>query len=463
MAKTRVLSFIAPIYSIILFIVGSSVMNRHSAGNERSLLVNHPNITQRRKTTSSTKLSQLFGKESENERLNSLLNGLDELSIASRLITKTAEAQRRGTDQLARWAHKSKNAAIDDVMQKTNQIFHMYADKQAQFARDYEHFLMQLRKIIESEKMVKECEAEVKILSEKEKKIKKELQKGGKKMVKECEAEVKILSEKEKKIKKELQKGGSLFSKKKNSDILILKEQLDRTMLDKQLCERKLQETRAEAEVIKMFRFRHGMMGIADSYRNLATNTQAMFDCHREITEMVPAISTQDVNTMFYEGIPVTRERMENLRRSLDSELPIVYNPPSARRSEPIRSYRNENYGNNNMGTPPPPYTPTAPLQTEFNDSRIIQRIDETPRRLPQRRRYEINSNIITCNPGGLSSSSSSDESSPSNIPQPRLYPSLDEPDSCPLKNYGLINRPAYDSCPLKNYGLINRPAYGVH
>lgn len=98
-------------------------------------------MTHRRRTTGSTKISSLFTKESESNRINSLLNGLEDLSIISKLTTKSAEAQRRGCDQLAKWAHKSRNAAIDDVMQKSNQIFHMFAEKQIQFAKDYDHFL----------------------------------------------------------------------------------------------------------------------------------------------------------------------------------------------------------------------------------------------------------------------------------------------------------------------------------
>lgn len=56
-------------------------------------------------------------------------------------MTKITESQRRGVESLAMWAHNASNAAIDDVMQQTRQLYEIFIDKELQFVRQYMHYV----------------------------------------------------------------------------------------------------------------------------------------------------------------------------------------------------------------------------------------------------------------------------------------------------------------------------------
>ena len=58
------------------------------------------------------------------------------------MTTKTAEAQRKGADALAKWAERTNNNAMADGVGWSSQLLRMYADKQSAFAKDFEHFLL---------------------------------------------------------------------------------------------------------------------------------------------------------------------------------------------------------------------------------------------------------------------------------------------------------------------------------
>ncbi|KAK6109490.1 hypothetical protein QQG55_36220 [Brugia pahangi] len=284
----------------------------------------------RRRTTSFGKLSQFLQTGSILGDSGSVQSALLDLSTTGKLMTKIAESQRRGVESLATWAHNSGNAAIDDVMQQTRELYEIFTDKELQFARQYMHYVQQLQKIADAERAVKDAKENVI-----------------------------DLEEKEKKLKREIAKGVSFFRQRRGGDIYLLKQKLEEVKASRERSEQVLSDLRAEMEVVKMFRFRNGMQGIADAYQDFARSCQAIFSCQREIIEMVPAVSNQDVRHMIYRGSPVTRDRVENLRRSLEHGLTVSENNSwpnitvsvPRRRSEPkFHVYQSYN------SSPPPPY-----------------------------------------------------------------------------------------------------------
>ncbi|KAI6237103.1 hypothetical protein M3Y95_00229800 [Aphelenchoides besseyi] len=326
-------------------------MSRRSAGNEHIASVDDVDgPPTRRRTTSGSKLGQLFrGNATDSDDISLLLKGLNDMAVTSKLTAKIADSQLRGVETLERWARRSRNCAIDDVMQRTKELFEMYCKKQMQFAKDFDHFVQELRKIAETERRVQQHEQEV------------------------AKQETKV-----NRLKKQVASSpNSLFRKKSRSEREQLRIERDVAVEDLETARHELRNARANMEVAKMFHFRRGWMGISDIHRNLSVNCSQIFGCQREITELVPPISTQDVYTMLYEDAPRTRERVEEVRRSLgNEEYQVVYNPPPPRpRSEPRR------HSDRLFGTPPPPYTATIqsetliagpPQRAGYSDSHIM-------------------------------------------------------------------------------------------
>uniref|UniRef100_A0A914DG08 Uncharacterized protein n=1 Tax=Acrobeloides nanus TaxID=290746 RepID=A0A914DG08_9BILA len=387
-------------------------MNRRSAGNERNLLVNTQNVPRRRTNSEKLPLASLLNSSSDEDNLKDLAVGLRKLELANKLVEEAAETQRKGMQKLHKWASKSRNAAIDDVMSHTKELFELKADKTRQWAHDDAHFVREFSKIIETSKNLEKYEDELRRLEAEERKIKKQLRKSS----------------------------PSLFWSKKGGDLVMLQQKYNQVVAEREDAERELKEKRAEAEVINMYIFRRAMTGMSDSYRNLGKNYLDIFTCQREITEMVPSVVNQDVNRMIYEGIPYTRERVQELRRSLDNEIPLSYNPPSARRrsDEPMR---NRGRSSNRQGTPPPPYSPNAhpamsdpiPAQRNAQQNEVG---DETPRRphlVQHIPRFTPRTNPSR-HPAVLRQSVPPNPNAPSN--NNRLYPQLSPNPYAMLKNF---------------------------
>lgn len=191
------------------------------------------------------------------------------------------------------------------------------------------------------------------------------------KVIFEAEQRIETLKKRETKLHKDIDKGVSLFWNRKGGDLCVMRQQLEKVIAEKTNAERELLETEAEMEVIRMFYFRHGMFvsdylfcinafvkGIADSYRDIATGCKQIFDCHREITELVPAVSTQDVRRMQYDGADITRQRVDHVRQRLG--IADHGNIVPRRRSEPTHRRHHQQRSSPTRcrdTTPPPPYS----------------------------------------------------------------------------------------------------------
>ncbi|KAF8383091.1 hypothetical protein PRIPAC_72233, partial [Pristionchus pacificus] len=282
-----------------------------------------------------------------------LTEAINQMTLVTKLHLRAAEAQRKAAAAFEAHVRNSNNAAVADVGQHQADLLKMDANHATRSAGDRRHYIEELRKIHEQDKLVREAEMRVTSLYEKKAKITESLRKGG----------------------------AGFLRRRSEDDTLRKRQQLEQVKMEIEAAEIKLDETRRESEVIKMLRYRYGMQGIADSVISYASATTAIFACFREITEMVPAISTQDVMTMNYDGASITQNCVSRLRRDISSSSAV--SPPSQLLGAASRR-RSDNHRRGGGGypappplpppatsahgasTPPPPYTPTAPTMSEL-------------------------------------------------------------------------------------------------
>ncbi|KJH42276.1 hypothetical protein DICVIV_11738 [Dictyocaulus viviparus] len=323
------------------------MFRRRSTGVLRSTDARNTNHGDRQ-TASTSKLRELF-----KSGIANLDDALDDFEMTTKFTLKNAAIERRGADRFYHWARDGGNAAIDDIAGRIRDLLHLHADQQIILAEEVASYVQHLRKMKEAESEVRNAERHLNTLLDKEKRLEKELHR--------------------------LQHPG-FFTRSKAGDSLVLRHHLREIIQQREKAERQLADTRAECEVVKMYRFRYGMKGIADSYVGYSERAYNIFGCHREITELVPAIASEDVRYMKYEGAVVSRDRVEQVRRSLDpramqpvpssSQLPtsqLLGAAQRRRRSEPLRMGSGWEPMRNGPGweqiphgTPPPPYTITA-------------------------------------------------------------------------------------------------------
>uniref|UniRef100_A0A0N5C2F0 Protein of centriole 5 n=1 Tax=Strongyloides papillosus TaxID=174720 RepID=A0A0N5C2F0_STREA len=225
---------------------------------------------------------------------NKLLEGLNNMTTASLLIKKQAECQIKAFNCLSKWAANNDNAAIKDVVIKSNDIFKIFGDKLIQLASEQEAFIKELKKIEQTETSIKCAEKKLERSLEKEKKYEKEIKKYSR------------------------SSSSSFFKTKKQTDLGLLNHDLKTAKHATYNARKELSNIRAEMEVVKMFRFRKGMERMCVAWRNFSNDISSIFTCQQELIEMVPAVSTEDVREMLYEEAYLTKSIVDDLKKKLN-------------------------------------------------------------------------------------------------------------------------------------------------
>lgn len=105
-----------------------------------------------------------------------------------------------------------------------------------------------------------------------------------------------------------------------------------------------------------MIRFKSAMLKLAEAQLELSAASNVVFEAHRDVSQQIPDVSTENVRQMNYCGAAYTRERVEIVReRMTQGRQQFVRND--------VRRATVGSVGRTNAKfyDPPPPYNPHDP------------------------------------------------------------------------------------------------------
>lgn len=240
-------------------------------------------------------------------KLRSLGSGHGELQVTIAQLTElryatknVAIAQEGAANDLVKWAQREDNRAVKDAVEKVGELCLLWTQAQKEFAESLKEFRKHFEMILEGERTVDAARANVEATELRESKCKKELKKAQKKTSATAD-ECKELSER------------------------VSKVQRDRDYANMEATSRI-----KEHEAVKLIRVKDGLTKLSRAHLDLAAKCDIVFGAAALVADQIPDITDADIDTVQYNGGPVTvqallraKERLKNYSPNQNIPAPV--------------------------------------------------------------------------------------------------------------------------------------------
>ncbi|XP_018496181.1 uncharacterized protein LOC108864625 [Galendromus occidentalis] len=239
------------------------------------------------------------------------------------------------------WSRTDENRAIQDVMERINELNFLWADSLQHFFETLRTFRQQCEMILEGEKVVDTARADLARAERKERKIKTNIKK---------------------------------ISKKAPSEkMMTIEMELSNAERAKDLAHFEAVQKVQENEVCKMIRLKEGLTKLTESYIELAHKMAIVFDAQKDVVQAIPEVNDTAIHELKYMGGTSTKLAVEEAKNRIEkyrtlkfkllpqgiAELPPPYSLGSpAPESRPTSKPEGVSYGAQGSGFEPtvPPY-----------------------------------------------------------------------------------------------------------
>jgi hypothetical protein len=252
---------------------------------------------------SGVRLKSLGGGHSD---LNMVISELKDVRQAAKAFM---QAQNSAAQDMLKWSVHDPNRAVQDVVSQLAELNSLWTEVQKEFTENLKDFKYQFEMILEGERHVDQARNHMAACEQQELKIKKELKKAAKKATTE--------------------------------ELNRLEIKLGQAERAKDLAQLEVIDRIRENEMIKLVRFKDGMVKVSEAYVELATKCAVIFEAQRDISHHLPDIHGRDIHEIKYTGSGATKQTVMRAR-------------------DKVRGYRRHSHlipRSLPVEEPPPPYT----------------------------------------------------------------------------------------------------------
>lgn len=239
-------------------------------------------------------------------RLSSLGKSNGDLKMVISQLKTTREnyvaytrAQEKALDDMTKWAFKEDNRAIQDAIERFNDVYALWFEAQREFADCFDDFRQNFKMILEGEQGVEAAKSDYEAVEHREHKLAKDL--------------------------KKLSKKAGNCPREPSQEVVLqlrdLQHKLDQASKDKALFKREANDRIKEQEAIKMIRFKTAFTRLTAGHLDLTDKCDICFVAGKEITDHLPDVDDADIHKVRYTGAGAAlratikaKEQMRNFR-----------------------------------------------------------------------------------------------------------------------------------------------------
>lgn len=177
-------------------------------------------------------------------------------------------AQATSWEDMAKWATKEKNVALQETFHILVDVFYLWSEVQLEFLAGLKKFKLQFERILESELLLDKSKAYLSSCEQKDHKIRKELKKAT--------------------TKGNIEDAKQLTERQVESQALV------------KIAQTEVNSKALENEQVKLMLVKGGLLNISSSFLDMAGKANILFHAHKEVSQCLPDVHDRNIEEIRY-------------------------------------------------------------------------------------------------------------------------------------------------------------------